>query len=48
MPLLQALRNAYATTLGEIAAALNECGIRPARGGILHRSSVRNLLARSN
>jgi DNA invertase Pin-like site-specific DNA recombinase len=46
MPLLQAIRNAGTNTLSEIAAGLNDRGIRSARGGIWHRSSVRNLLAR--
>jgi DNA invertase Pin-like site-specific DNA recombinase len=46
MPLIQAIRNAGALTLEQIASALNGRGVRPARGGRWHRSSVRNLLAR--
>ena len=45
-PLVQAIQNAGALTLAEIASALNGRGVRPARGGKWHRSSVRNLLAR--
>jgi DNA invertase Pin-like site-specific DNA recombinase len=47
MPLVQAIRNAGAATLSEIASALNARGVRPARANSWHRSSVRNLLARS-
>jgi hypothetical protein len=39
-------RNAGALSLAEIASALNGRGVRPARGGKWHRSSVRNLLTR--
>jgi DNA invertase Pin-like site-specific DNA recombinase len=46
MPVVQAIRNAGALTLEQIASALNGRGVRPARGGKWHRSSVRNLLAR--
>jgi len=46
MPVVQAIRNAGALTLSEIANALNGRGIRPARGSKWHRSSVRNLIAR--
>ncbi len=46
MPLVQAIRNAGASTLSEIAKALNGRGIRPPRGSNWHRSSVRNLIAR--
>src|SRR3954449_4815720 len=45
-PLVQAIRNAGALSLAEIASALNGRGVRPARGGKWHRSSVRNLIAR--
>jgi hypothetical protein len=38
MPLVQAIRNAGALTLAEIASALNSRGVRPARGGKWHRS----------
>src|SRR5580692_11096840 len=46
MPVVQAIQNAGAATLREIASALNARGVRPARGNNWHRSSVRNLLAR--
>ena len=46
MPLVQAIQNAGALTLKQIASALNARGVRPARGNNWHRSSVRNLLAR--
>jgi DNA invertase Pin-like site-specific DNA recombinase len=46
MPVVQAIQNAGAATLSEIASALNARGVRPARGNNWHRSSVRNLLAR--
>jgi DNA invertase Pin-like site-specific DNA recombinase len=46
MPAIQAIRNAGALTLSEIASALNARGVRPARACEWHRSSVRNLLAR--
>jgi hypothetical protein len=47
LPNLRAVRKAGASTLAEIAEALNERGIRSAGGGVWHRSSVRNLLARA-
>jgi DNA invertase Pin-like site-specific DNA recombinase len=46
-PVVQAIRNAGALTLGEIASALNGRGVRAAQGGKWHRSSVRNLIART-
>jgi DNA invertase Pin-like site-specific DNA recombinase len=46
MPLVQAIQNAGAVTLSQIASALNAHGVRPARANNWHRSSVRNLLAR--
>jgi DNA invertase Pin-like site-specific DNA recombinase len=46
IPVIQAVRNAGANTLSEIARTLNGRGIRPARGNNWHRSSVRNLIAR--
>ena len=46
MPVVQAIKNAGAATLSEIASALNARGVRPVRGNNWHRSSVRNLLAR--
>jgi hypothetical protein len=36
----------HAMTLREIADALNACGVRTARGGQWHSSTVHNLLAR--
>ena len=48
LPALEAVRRSGATTLAEIAEALNERGIRSAGGGAWHRSSVRDLLARAN
>jgi DNA invertase Pin-like site-specific DNA recombinase len=47
LPALNSIRKAGASTLAEIAEALNERGIRSASGGLWHRSSVRNLLARA-
>src|ERR1700716_1468369 len=47
MPLVQAIQNAGALTLEQIASALNGRGVRPARGSKWHRSSVRNLLRRA-
>ena len=46
VPVIQAIRNAGASTLSEIANALNGRGVRPPRGSNWHRSSVRNLIAR--
>jgi DNA invertase Pin-like site-specific DNA recombinase len=43
---LAEVRAAGAESLGDIAAALNARGMRTARGGQWHRSSVSNLLAR--
>src|SRR6202011_3902594 len=40
MPAIQAMRNAGALTLSEIASALNARRARQARGGIWQRSSV--------
>jgi DNA invertase Pin-like site-specific DNA recombinase len=47
-PVIQAIRAAGALTLASITAELNGRGIRSARGGKWHRSSVANLLARVN
>src|SRR3979411_2473136 len=47
-PSLQAIQSQGATTLRSIAAALNRRGIRSARGGKWHRSSVANLIHRTN
>jgi hypothetical protein len=45
--ILNPVRKAGATTLSEIAEALNERGVRSAGGGNWHRSAVRNLLIRA-
>jgi DNA invertase Pin-like site-specific DNA recombinase len=45
-PVLTAIRRGGASTLAEIADALNSRGVRTSAGGRWHRSSVRNLLAR--
>jgi len=47
LPILAAVRKAGAESLGDIADVLNERGVRSAKGGKWHRSSVRNLLARA-
>jgi hypothetical protein len=47
LPIVQAIRLTGATTLREIALALNQRGIRSARGGAWHVSSVLNLLNRA-
>jgi DNA invertase Pin-like site-specific DNA recombinase len=47
MPVVGAIRAAGARTLASIADALNARGIRTARGGRWHISTVQNLLARS-
>ena len=47
LPLLQAIRGTGATTLEQISSALNNRGVRSARGGRWHVSSVMNLLART-
>ena len=46
VPLLTAIRNSGANTLEEITQALNQRGVRSARGGQWYASSVSNLLAR--
>jgi hypothetical protein len=48
MPIIQAIRGTGALTLRDMASALNQRGIRSARGGKWHMSSVLNLLARSS
>lgn len=45
-PVLDAVRRSGATSLAEIANALNERGVRSIHGGVWHRSAVRNLLVR--
>jgi DNA invertase Pin-like site-specific DNA recombinase len=47
MPMVQAIRSSGATTLEAITVALNQRGIRSARGGRWHASSVANLLTRA-
>ena len=47
LPALEAVRKSGATSLAEIASALNARNVRAAGGGVWHRSSVRNLLARA-
>jgi DNA invertase Pin-like site-specific DNA recombinase len=47
LPVIQAIRGTGATTLEAVTQALNQRGIRPARGGRWYASSVANLLARA-
>lgn len=47
LPMVRHIQDTGATTLRAIAAALNERGVRTARGGEWHDSTVRNLLARA-
>jgi DNA invertase Pin-like site-specific DNA recombinase len=47
LPILGAIRKNGASSLAEIADALNARGVRSASGGKWHRSAVRNLLARA-
>ena len=47
LPVVRSIQAEGATTLRAIAAALNERGVRTARGGEWHDSTVRNLLARA-
>ena len=47
MPVIRAIRNTGANTLEAMSRALNQRGIRSARGGKWHVSSVRNLLTRA-
>ena len=47
LPVVRQIQASGATTLRAIAEALNARGIRTARGGAWHDSTVRNLLARS-
>jgi DNA invertase Pin-like site-specific DNA recombinase len=46
-PHLLSVQRSGATSLAEIAAALNERGVRAPKGGKWHRSAVRNLLSRA-
>jgi DNA invertase Pin-like site-specific DNA recombinase len=48
LPVIEAIRTTGATTLEAITRALNERGIRPARGTRWYASSVANLLSRAN
>jgi hypothetical protein len=47
VPLVRAIQGTGAVTLEAITRALNERGVRPARGTRWHASSVANLLARA-
>ncbi len=47
LPQLAAIQRRGASSLTQIADALNERGVRSAKGGKWHRSAVRNLLARA-
>jgi DNA invertase Pin-like site-specific DNA recombinase len=47
LPIIRQIKRAGATTLREIANALNERGVRTARGGQWHAMTVRNVLARA-
>jgi DNA invertase Pin-like site-specific DNA recombinase len=47
MPVIDAIRSTGANTLEAISCALNQRGIRSARGGKWYVSSVRNLLVRA-
>ena len=46
LPVVNAIRRSGVSTLAGIAEALNARGIRSARGGRWHISSLQNLLAR--
>jgi DNA invertase Pin-like site-specific DNA recombinase len=47
LPIVRQIQASGATTLRAIADALNNRGVRTARGGAWHDSTVRNLLARA-
>jgi hypothetical protein len=47
LPIIREAQKAGATTLREIADALNARGIPTARGGQWHATSVKNLLERA-
>lgn len=47
MPVIRQLQADGVTTTRAIAEALNPRGVRTARGGEWHHSTVRNLLARA-
>jgi DNA invertase Pin-like site-specific DNA recombinase len=46
LPIVREIQNSGLTTLRDIAAALNARGVRTARGGQWHSTTVRNLLRR--
>jgi Recombinase len=46
LPIVRAIQASGLTTLRDIAAALNARGVRTARGGQWHSSTVHNLLTR--
>ena len=46
LPIVRQIQASGVTTFRAIAAALNNRGVRTARGGVWHDSTVRNLLAR--
>jgi len=46
LPIIEGVRRSGATSLSAIADALNARGIRSARGGRWHVSTVQNILAR--
>jgi DNA invertase Pin-like site-specific DNA recombinase len=48
LPIVRQIQKAGATTFRAIAEALNDRGVRTARGGAWHDSTVRNLLARAD
>jgi hypothetical protein len=48
MPVIDAIRNTGAVSLEAITQALNQRGIRTARGARWYASSVMNLLKRAN
>ena len=48
LPIVRQIQAAGATTFRAIATALNDRGVRTARGGAWHDSTVRNLLARTS
>ena len=48
LPVIDAIRRTGATTLEAITRALNDRGIRPARGTRWYASSVANFLSRAN
>jgi hypothetical protein len=47
LPIVQQIQAAGVSGLQNIANALNDRGVRTARGGAWHNSTVRNLLARA-